>query len=256
MIAPQTKAAQFRALHVPGQPLILFNIWDAGSAKAVAEAGAVALATGSWSVAAAHGYADGECLPLDLALDNADRIVRACALPLSFDIESGYGSEPEDVGRTVRRVAEVGVVGCNLEDSFPGTARLRAISAQVTRLRSVRARVAADTFFINARTDVFFQAPPREHDTAMADAAMERAKAYADAGADGLFVPGLIDLRSIASLVASSPLPVNVMIAEGSPDVRALADAGVARISYGPTPYLIAMKALADAAHKNLQHPA
>lgn len=256
MTDTSTKAAHFRALHVPGRPLMLFNVWDAGSARAVAEAGALALATGSWSVAAAHGYQDGERLPFELALGNVARIVRATDLPVSFDIESGYGSDAEAVGRTVARAVEVGVVGCNVEDSFVETGRLRPPADQVARLIGVRTNAPAEVFFINARTDVFFQAPAGEHDEAMVDLAIERAIAYAAAGADGLFVPGLVDARLIARLVAASPLPVNVMIGEGSPDARALADAGVARISQGPRPWVAAMRALGDAARASLQIPA
>lgn len=120
-----SKARTFAALHVPRHPLVLFNVWDPGSAKAVAQAGAKALATGSWSVAAAHGFADGEKIPLDLALDNLRRIVESTELPVSVDIESGYGKTPEEVGRTVARTLEAGAIGCNLEDSFPESGELR-----------------------------------------------------------------------------------------------------------------------------------
>src|SRR3954470_3197466 len=106
MTEQNRKAETFRALHVPGNPLIVFNIWDPGSAKAVATAGAKALATGSWSVAAANGFADGERIPLDLALGNLARIVGATTLPVSVDIESGYGKTPDEVGRTVARSLE------------------------------------------------------------------------------------------------------------------------------------------------------
>jgi 2-methylisocitrate lyase-like PEP mutase family enzyme len=250
-MADQTaKAADFRALHVPGQPLLLFNVWDAGSAKAVAGAGARALATGSWSVAAAQGFADGERFPFDLALDIVRRIVATSDLPLSFDLESGYGADAAAVGETAARAVAAGAVGCNIEDSFPETGKLRPLAEQVERLGSLRAAADAGStgFFVNARTDVFFQAPAGEHDGAMAEQAIERARAFADAGADGLFVPGLVDARLIAKIVAAQPLPVNVMMGSASPAIARLAEAGVARISHGPGPYLLAMKALGDAA--------
>jgi methylisocitrate lyase len=246
----RAKATSFRALHVTGHPLILFNVWDAGSARSVADAGARALATGSWSVAAAHGYADGERLPLDVALENVRRIVSSSDLPITFDIESGYAADAASVGRTISRAVEAGVVGCNIEDSFPESGALRPVADQVERLR--HARQAADEgmngFFINARTDVFFQVPAKAHTRDMLETAIERAKAFGDAGADGIFAPGLIDPVLIADLASSSSLPVNIMIGEGSPSIASLAAEGVARVSHGPGPYLLAMKALADAA--------
>lgn len=250
------RATSFRALHKPGDPLILFNVWDAGSAKAVAGAGALALATGSWSVAAAHGYTDGEKLPFDLALENVRRIVQSSDLPVTFDIESGYGADAIAVGHSISRAIETGVVGCNLEDSYPESGKLRPVADAVARLRSVRAAAKAglDSFFINARTDVFFQAPANEHGRAMLEMAIDRAKAYADAGADGIFAPGLIDPMLIAELVSSVSLPVNIMIGDGSPSIASLADAGVARVSHGPGPYRLAMNALANAARAVLQH--
>lgn len=249
MTTQHEKAQLFRSLHIAGKPLVLFNIWDAGSAKAVAAAGAAALATGSWSVAAAQGYPDGEQIPLDAALANLRRIVANSTLPVTFDVESGYGATPADVGRTIAAAIEAGAIGCNLEDSFPADGSLRPVEEAAARL--AQARVAADSsgvaLFINARCDVFFQKPAEAHDAGMVEAALDRAIAYAAAGADGLFVPGLADTALIAQLTAQSPLPVNVMVGSGAP-LAALAAAGVARISHGPGPYLAAMNALRDAA--------
>ena len=244
------RARAFAAFHIPGKPLVLFNVWDPGSAKAVAQAGAKALATGSWSVAAAHGFADGEKIPLDLALDNFRRIAASTALPVSMDIESGYGKTPEEVGRTVARSLEAGAIGCNLEDSLPETGKLRDQAEQVQRIRAARkaAEAAGIPYFINARTDVFFQGPAKDHDAAMLEAALGRARAYATAGASGLFVPGLVDKALLARLCASSSLPVNVMVGTGTPGLAALAEIGVARVSHGPGPYRAAMAALAEAA--------
>lgn len=244
------KARAFAALHVPKKPLVIFNVWDPGSAKAVAQAGAKALATGSWSVAAANGFGDGEKIPLDLALENIRRIVASTELPVSMDIESGYGKTPEEVGRTIARSLEAGAIGCNLEDSFPENGKLREQADQVQRIRAARkaAEVAGIPYFINARTDVFFQGPAKDHDAAMVEAALARARAYAEAGASGLFVPGVVDQGLIARLTAASPLPVNVMVSTGTPAVEVLAEAGVARISHGPGPYVKAMAALTEAA--------
>lgn len=244
------KADLFRALHVRGKPLILFNVWDAGSARAVAASGARAIATGSWSVATANGFADGERIPLALAIDNLRRIVAATELPVTADLESGYGDEPEAVATTIGLAIDAGSIGCNLEDSFPASGALRPMRNQVDRIR--RARQTADAgktgFFINARTDVFFQRPPEKHDEAMLAEAIERARAYAEAGADGVFAPGLVDMGLIARLAEASPLPLNVMVDDATPSLRGLADHGVARVSHGPRPYLMLMKALEEAA--------
>jgi len=245
-------AETFRALHVPGRPLILFNVWDAGSAKAVAAAGAKALATGSWSVAAAHGFDDGEKLPFELALSNLERIVRATDLPVSIDLESGYGTDPAGVGEAIGRAVAAGAVGCNIEDSLPAAGSLRDPADQAARIAA--ARTAADgsgvRFFVNARTDLFLVTPPDRHDEALADAALERGVRYAAAGADGLFVPGLTDERLIARVTAAAPLPVNVMMSPTAPPPARLAELGVARASHGPGPYRRAMKFLEDAARE------
>lgn len=245
-----TRAHAFRALHQPGRPLILFNIWDVGSAKAVAAAGAPALATGSWSVAAANGFPDGEKMPLEFALANLRRITAATELPVTLDLESGYGDSAQAVGRTVAAAIEAGAIGCNLEDSFPADGSLRDAQAQAERYRQARAaaQAAGVELFLNARTDVFFQRPAAQHDQGMVAEAVERAKRYADAGADGLFVPGLVDQGLIETLVKAVALPVNVMVGEGTPAFARLAELGVARISHGPGPYLTAMRALQQAA--------
>jgi 2-methylisocitrate lyase-like PEP mutase family enzyme len=240
--------ARFRALHIPGRPLVLFNIWDPGSAGAVVKAGAQAIATGSWSVAKANGFNDGENVPIDLAMDNLARIVAATSLPVSVDIESGYGKDPDAVRRTVERTIEAGAVGCNLEDSVPGSGNLRLLRDQVLRIEAAKYASSAAGYFINARTDVFFQGSAQTHDVAMVEQALERARAYAAAGADGLFVPGLIDQTLIARLAAASPLPLNVMVSDGTPSLRQLSNAGVARVSHGPGPYAAMMRALEEAA--------
>jgi 2-methylisocitrate lyase-like PEP mutase family enzyme len=247
------KAQHFHSLHVRGQPLVLFNIWDVGSAKAVERAGARALATGSWSVAKANGYEDGERLPLDLAIENLGRIVRNTELPVTIDLESGYGQNPEAVGETVARSIEAGAIGCNLEDSDPENGKLRALAEQVDRIKCARMVAAAHQlpYFINVRTDVFFlRAIPQAPSDERVAAVLERAKAYAAAGADGLFVPGLADATAIRRVVDASPLPLNVMVSEQTPSLRELAALGVARVSHGPRPYMLMMKKLEEAARE------
>lgn len=247
MPSPAGKYAAFAALHRPGDPVVLYNAWDAGSARAVAEAGAPAIATGSASVAAAHGFDDAESLPIGLALANAARVVAAVDLPVTIDFEGGYAVEPEGVAANMKRLAATGAIGCNFEDQMVGGKGLHPLGVQAARIRAARDAVGAD-FFINARTDIFLKAKPETHDAAMVEAALERARAYADAGASGFFVPLLADLGLLARFCAASPLPVNFMAFPGAPSAAEVAGAGVARISHGPFPFKLAMKALKEAA--------
>jgi 2-methylisocitrate lyase-like PEP mutase family enzyme len=176
--------------------------------------------------------------------------VATTPLPVSIDIESGYGKTPEEVGRTIARILRAGAIGCNLEDSFPENGNLREVSEQVQRIRQARAaaEAAGIPYFINVRTDVFFGKSAALHDAAMVQAAAERAQAYADAGADGIFAPGLTDLGLIAQLAEAVPLPLNVMVSDKTPSLGKLAQAGVARVSHGPGPYLATMKKLEELA--------
>lgn len=252
--AQRARAAAFRALHLPGRPLVLYNVWDAGSARAVAAAGAAAIATGSWSVAAAHGYDDGERLPLSLVLGNVARIARVVDLPVSVDLEAGYGDDPAGVGASVAAAIAAGAVGANLEDARPADGSLREPDEQAARLAAARA--AADRLgvpaFLNARTDLFLATARAHHDAALVDAALARAQRYAAAGADGLFVPGLVAPELIARLAGASPLPVNVMASADAPDRATLARLGVARVSHGPAPYRRLLRQLEDDARAAL----
>ncbi|WP_120502895.1 isocitrate lyase/PEP mutase family protein [Sulfitobacter mediterraneus] len=249
MVNQTGKATEFAKLHVKGTPLVLYNAWDAGSAKAVAEGGAPAIATGSWSVAAAQGYADGQALPLDLLLQTAKQIVGAVDLPVSVDFEGGYATDANEVGQNAARLLDTGAIGLNFEDRIVGGDGLHPVADQARRIAAIRA--AADAagvpLFINARSDVFFQkgSPPQAE---LMEEALTRAAAYADAGANGIFVPGLADLDLIKELSDSQALPVNIMRMGDSTDIGDLASAGAARISHGPGPYIAAMEALSKAA--------
>jgi 2-methylisocitrate lyase-like PEP mutase family enzyme len=242
------KTEAFAKLHIPGNPLILYNIWDAGSAIAVAKAGAKAIATGSWGVAGAHGIGDGEKLPLDTALSTLTEIVAVTDLPVSIDMEAGYGSDAGAVGASVRRAAEAGAVGINIEDKDPVTRALFSIADASARI----AGAAASGLFVNARADLFILTPPADHDAAKVDELIERAKAYADAGARGLFAPFLQDAALIERLCKASPLPVNILMRPGCPDHKTLAALGVARISHGHGPWAAAMDWLEQAARETM----
>lgn len=244
--AQEARLEAFKRLHVAGEPLILFNAWDAGSAQAIARAGAKAIATGSWSVAAAHHYPDGEGVPLDLVLGNAQRIAAAVDLPVSIDMVRGYGEQPSAIAETMRRLWAAGAIGCNIEDSLPDGSGLSPVDEQVRRLGA--AREAAPLLFINARVDLFFRTPADRHEGGLLDEALDRAAAYADAGADGIFVPGLAEESLIGAFCSRCDLPVNILALPGVPSQGRLAALGVARISYGPVPFRQAMAQLEEAA--------
>jgi 2-methylisocitrate lyase-like PEP mutase family enzyme len=237
----------FAALHVPGDPVILYNIWDPGSAKAVAAAGAKALATGSHPVGDASGFGDGQQVPLDYVFDNARRIMSGVDLPLTVDFEGAYSTDPEEGAANVARLAETGAVGCNFEDQVDGGEGLHALDLQVRRIAAIR-RAVGDSFFINARTDLFLNT--QTYDDALVGQAIERGKAFADAGASGFFVPRLSDPRQIERVVSNVPLPLNVIAFPGAPDKKVWADAGVARISHGPFPHRALMAKLTEMARE------
>ena len=240
-----TKFEQFSALHVPGDPVVLYNIWDVGSALAVVAAGARALATGSHPVGDAAGFGDGEQVPLDFVFANARRIVAATDLPLSVDFEGAYSTDPEEGAANMKALADTGAVGCNFEDQVIGGEGLHPLDLQVRRIAAARAAVG-DAFFINARTDLFLKV--KDHDVSLADEAIERGKAFADAGASGFFVPRLGDLKLVERVVKAVPLPVNAIAYPGAPSKAEWASAGIARISHGPFPHKALMAQLTDAA--------
>jgi 2-methylisocitrate lyase-like PEP mutase family enzyme len=242
-----SKFEDFAALHVPGDPLILYNIWDVGSAQAVVKAGAKALATGSHPVGDASGFGDAQQVPLDYVFANARRIVEAVDLPVTIDFEGAYSADPEEGGENVRRLAETGAVGCNFEDQVVGGEGLHPLDLQVKRIAAIRQAVGAD-FFINARTDLFLKT--QTYDDALVDQVIERGKAFADAGASGFFVPRLADPAQIERVVREIPLPLNVIAFPGAPDKSVWAAAGVARISHGPFPHRALMEKLTEMARE------
>jgi len=243
----------FSRLHTPGEPLVLFNVWDAGSAQAVARAGAKAIATSSASIAEANGLTDGQEVAMDFAIDNARRIVSSVDLPVTIDFEGAYAIDPDAVERNAALLTKTGAVGCNFEDQVVGTDELYSIEEQARRIAAVR-RAVGSHFFINARTDVFMKAPMESHDAAMVDHALDRARAYADAGANGFFVPLLANLSLLERLCAKSPVPVNFMTFPGCPANRDVAATGIARVSHGPFPYRDLMKRLEKAAAAAFQN--
>ncbi len=231
--AQKAAAAKLRALHAAGV-LVLPNAWDAGSAVVIALAGARAIATTSGGIAWSLGRSDGQRLTRAEMIERVREIAAAVTIPVTADIEGGYGLGPGDVAVTVEEVIAAGAVGVNIEDSRAPGGPLFDPAEQAERIQAARAASALaglPELFINARTDVFLYGigvPETRLDDVLA-----RSDAYAKTGADGLFVPGLTDLQAITELAEASPLPVNVMAGPGSPLVSELAAAGVRRVSIG-----------------------
>jgi 2-methylisocitrate lyase-like PEP mutase family enzyme len=232
------KAEAFRALHAGPSPLVLLNAWDAASAAVFARAGAPALGTTSAGVAWSAGYADGERMPFADLVRVAGNICRVVNVPVSVDIERGFGADAAEVARSVSALMDAGAIGINIEDGFdPATGALRPAGAVTERIAAIRATAGRRglPLFINARTDVFFL--PAAHPQRRLEEATVRLREYARAGADGAFAPGLTECSEIARLVAAIDLPLNVYAGyAGVPPVAELAAAGARRISVGCGP--------------------
>ena len=244
----QQYAEAFHGLHKKGDPLVLFNAWDVATAKAIAKA-SPAIATSSGAIASALGYADGEDVPFDMVEGLVSRMTAAVPVPVSIDLEAGYGDTPDASAKSVAKILKTGAIGINIEDGLSGGKRqLVSPEQHAAKIKAVRdtAQKLGIHLFINARTDPFllrFGSP----DERLNEAA-RRAKAYADAGADGIFVPGLTDLALIEKFVQLTPLPVNIMVTQGVPEILDLARAGVRRVSLGPWPMMAAMRVIGQAA--------
>ncbi|MFP3467340.1 isocitrate lyase/phosphoenolpyruvate mutase family protein [Leifsonia sp. SIMBA_070] len=237
----QARGAELRRLHESPELLQVVNVWDAVSARVIADLPDTrALATASHSIAATLGYEDGENIPLDLMLDMVGRIVRVTDLPVSADLESGYG----DAGETIRRAIGVGVVGANLED------RMRPFDEAVDQVRAAVAAAEAEgvPFALNARTDVFVRnAYPTDNEKI--EEAIRRGRAFLDAGATCVFVPGRFDERTVRRLVGGlGERKLSVIAVPGSVAPGRLQELGVARVSYGPWSQRVALTALRNSA--------
>jgi 2-methylisocitrate lyase-like PEP mutase family enzyme len=236
------KAERLRALHRGGRPLVLANVWDAATARIVERAGSPAIATTSAGIAFACGYPDGERIPRDRMLAAIATICRAVSVPVTADVEAGYGPTPEDVRRTVRDVLEAGAVGINLEDGNvePG-GTLADLDLQVEKIRAARDEAGrmGVPIVVNARTDVYLDRIGPEE--GRLDLAIRRGEAYRDGGAACVFVPGLTDGPTIGEIVRRLGCPVNVLAGAGSPPIAELARLGVARVSLGSGPMRAAL---------------
>ena len=234
-----SRARTLLELHRAPKILTVVNVWDVISAKVVADVpGTKALATASHSIAATFGYEDGENIPLDLMLDMVSRIVAATDLPVTADLEGGYG----DPAETIRRAIGIGVVGANIEDQMRPLAEA---ARNVEKIMRVAEQEGVD-FVLNARTDVFVKGKDRDQSQVLADA-VERGRAYLDAGAPVVFVPAKLDEQQVRTLVdAYGPQRLTMIAIPGVPSLARLEELGVARVSYGPMPENVALNALQE----------
>lgn len=228
MMASSTdQAAALLALHA-GPGFVLPNAWDAGSARVLEQVGFAAIATTSAGIAWSCGAPDGGTLDGDTMLEHVGRIVAAVSVPVTADLEAGYGDDADDVGRTVARAVQLGAVGCNLEDAGP--AGLFGIDEAVERLAAARAAAPRGTFVLNARTDTYFAGTRGD----VFAETVERAVRYVEAGADCVFVPGVVEEDTIRRLAAAVPGPLNVVAGLANTiDAPTLFSLGVKRVSLG-----------------------
>lgn len=237
MPTQESKAESFRAMHRGPGILVLPNAWDASSARIFEESGFHAIATTSAGIAFALGYPDGQRIPRKEMLDQIARIVRAVNVPVTADVEGGYGDRPEDAAQTARAVIEAGAIGMNLEDATGDSTRpLTYLPLQIEKVKAVIAatKPAGVPLVLNARTDVYLAqvgAPESRYEETL-----RRLTAFRDAGADCLFAPGICDAATVAKLTRDLKFPVNILAGSGSPSVAELEKLGVARVSVGSGP--------------------
>jgi 2-methylisocitrate lyase-like PEP mutase family enzyme len=242
---PQSqRAIRLLELHHSNQPVVLINAWDAASARVVEHAGFPAIATTSAGVGNALGYADGQNVPWIEMAQAIERIAAAVQVPVTADIEAGFAADTQGLARVIEQVIEVGAVGVNLEDSFPGHpghSLLYSIDAQIERIQTVRqvGEKLKVRLVINARTDAYWQTGASPAD-AMRNT-LERGHAYLKAGADCIFVPGLRDPAQISKVIGEWKAPINILAGPGVPSIPELTQLGVKRISYGSGPMRSAM---------------
>ena len=236
----RAKATRLLELHRAPELLTVVNVWDVISATVVADVpGTQALATASHSIAASYGYPDGEHIPVDLMLEAVGRIAAAVDLPVSADLEGGYG----DPAGTIRTAIGVGIVGANLEDQLRP---VKEAAANVAAIMDAAGAEGVPDFVLNARTDAFVKAGDRDPAEVLADA-VERGRAYLDAGAPVVFVPGRLDEQQVTTLVdALGPQRLTLIGIPGTPSLARMQELGVARCSWGPMSQNVALTALQE----------
>lgn len=258
MSSQSEKADLLKKLHHSGKMLVLPNIWDAAGAVLLESLGYPAVATASAAIARAHGYEDGEKIPFDLLLAIVGQIAKSVDVPVTVDMEAGYAADHETLKSNIRRLIAAGVAGINIEDTDVLTRELMPIDEQVEKLKLI-GRVADrenTRLFINARTDIFLVNPDLPEDQKLA-LAIERGRAYVEAGADGIYPIFATEEETVKTLVNALKVPVNVLAKSGAPDLDVLQKLGVARVSFGPNVHratLLSMEALLKNVRESMSH--
>ncbi len=247
MPSQREKAETLRSLHGGGRLLVLTNVWDPMGARIVEAAGMPAVATASAAISASLGYYDGERLARSTMIATVERIAHAVDVPVTADMERGYGDSLVELSETIRLLIAAGAVGLNIEDSLGEEHELRGVEEQCARIRTVREIAIAEgvPLVINARTDAFFASDLGGPEQQL-DEAVRRAEAYAAAGADCIYPIGPGDRATVTALRARIRAPLNILAAPGAMSLRELQDAGIERASFGPGLYRAALKRFAD----------
>jgi 2-methylisocitrate lyase-like PEP mutase family enzyme len=236
------KAEKFLAMHAGREAVVLANVWDVASARIIEDAGFPAIATTSAGIAFAQGFPDGQKIPADRMIAAVANIASSVKVPVTADVEAGYGQTPEDAGRTARQVIEAGAVGMNFEDATGDSQHpLTDLKLQVKRIGAIReaAEKSGVPLVLNARTDVYLAQvgdPATRYDETV-----RRLRAYREAGADCVFVPGVRDAETIGRIVADLKCPVNILGVPGAPSIPELIALGVKRVSLGSGPMRASM---------------
>ncbi|MBA5630503.1 isocitrate lyase/PEP mutase family protein [Moheibacter lacus] len=231
-----SQLSEFKALHQNQKPLLLGNVWDAHSAKLAEKAGFQALGTSSHAIAFSMGYEDGENIRFEELFFVIERILKAVKIPVSVDFEAGYSDDPDQVAKNVEKLVEIGVVGINLEDGkvVDGKRQLEDAEKLVEKIKAIKSKTE---IFINARPDTY----TTKHPDALKEA-IRRANLYAEAGADGVFVPLIESESDLKTFLSEVKIPLNVFTTPELPDYEKLGELGVKRISHGAKQYEVLMK--------------
>jgi 2-methylisocitrate lyase-like PEP mutase family enzyme len=258
MSSQSEKADLLKKLHHRGKMLVLPNIWDAAGASLLETLGYPAVATASAAISHAHGFEDGERIPFDMLLGIVTQIVKAVNVPVTVDLETGYASDRATLKSNIRQLIAAGVAGINIEDTDLRTRELVPVHAQVDKLKLIRkvAEQENTRLFINARTDSFLLKSEMSQEERLA-VAIERGKAYIDAGADSIYPIFAKEESAIKALIATLKVPLNILAMPGTPDLDVLQRLGVARVSFGPNVHkamLVTMKAMLQDVAKNMSH--